>query len=75
VTLANNQKITSVGQDAMTSMLQYNNTLLIVNIWLLSTFLKNVIRNKEEWEKILKQIGLEGEEATVENVKQYLIDS
>lgn len=32
-------------------------------------------KNKEEWEKILKQIGLEGEEATVENVKQYLIDS
>ena len=32
-------------------------------------------KNKEEWEKILKQIGLEGEQANVENVKQYLIDS
>jgi len=32
-------------------------------------------KNKEEWDKILKQIGLEGEQATVENVKQYLIDS
>jgi len=32
-------------------------------------------KNKEEWEKILKQIGLEGSDATVENVKQYLIDS
>jgi hypothetical protein len=31
--------------------------------------------NKEEWDKILKQIGLEGQQATVENVKQYLIDS
>ena len=41
VTLANNQKTTYVGQDAMTSMLQYNNTLRVVNIWLLSTFLKN----------------------------------
>jgi hypothetical protein len=31
--------------------------------------------NKEEWNKILKQIGLEDKQATVENVKQYLIDS
>jgi hypothetical protein len=31
--------------------------------------------NKEEWEKIVKQLGLEGEQATVDNVKQYLIDS
>jgi hypothetical protein len=42
LTLANNHKTTYVGQDAMASMLQYNNTLLIVNIWLLSTFLKNI---------------------------------
>jgi hypothetical protein len=32
-------------------------------------------KNKEEWDKILKQIGLEGEDATVENVRKYLIES
>lgn len=30
--------------------------------------------NKEEWEKVLKSIGLEGQDATVEQVKQYLVD-
>jgi hypothetical protein len=45
LTLTNNFKITHVGQDAMANMLQYNNTLRIVNIWLLSSFLKNVHNN------------------------------
>lgn len=30
--------------------------------------------NKEEWEKILKSIGLEGQDATLEQVKEYLTE-
>lgn len=30
--------------------------------------------NQEEWNKVLKSIGLEGADATVEQVKEYLID-
>lgn len=31
-------------------------------------------KNKEEWEKVLKSIGLEGTDATIDQVKEYLID-
>ena len=31
--------------------------------------------NQEEWQKILQQLGLDGVDAGVEEVKQYLIDS
>lgn len=31
-------------------------------------------KNKAEWEQVLKSIGLEGSDATVEQVKKYLVD-
>lgn len=30
--------------------------------------------NKEEWDKVLKSVGLEGTDATVQQVKDYLVD-